>query len=75
MQRSGFYNLQSARRAMYPTKSTVSLKPTLCRQVATMALKEPKSDAKINLGETGRASTAWRSDSSTIGIEESFGQT
>jgi hypothetical protein len=30
--------------------------------------KEPKSDAKIKLGETGSASTAWRSDSSTIGI-------
>ena len=34
---------------MYPTKSTVSLKPTLCRQVATMALRSQKATPRSNV--------------------------
>jgi hypothetical protein len=79
MRGGSFYNLPSDTKRKdwrYPAASSLSTKFTDRVSVGgNVGSKEPKSDAKIKLGETGRASTAWRSDSSTISIEESFGQT
>lgn len=49
VQCSSFYNLPNAKRAMYPTPSSVSLKPTLCRQVVTMALRSQKATPRSNV--------------------------
>jgi len=76
VQRSSFYYLPSVRKATALVTAHTKFRVTDRVSVGgNVGAKEPKSDAKIKLGETGRASTAWRSESSTIGIEDSFGQT